>query len=178
MTENWRGVPGWEGRVQASDWGRVRNALTGALLHPTPNSKYGHLKVYVGNSKCEYVHRLVAAAFLGPGDGLEVDHINSDPSDNRLINLRYLTHAENMRATREQKPLCQRRHRIADDYYDSRSSGRMCSPCVRIRARRREACSECGRVGLQSHKYRHRKSCHEAQRFEPRSGQLIPVRLR
>jgi hypothetical protein len=43
------------------------------------------------------VHALVAAAFLGPANGREIDHINGDRSDNRLANLRYCTRSENRR---------------------------------------------------------------------------------
>jgi hypothetical protein len=45
------------------------------------------------------VHRLVMAAFVGPCPaGHEVDHINADRSDNRLENLRYVPHEENIDA--------------------------------------------------------------------------------
>ena len=45
-----------------------------------------------------HVHRIVMAAFVGPRPpGKEVRHLNGDGSDNRISNLRYGTHAENMR---------------------------------------------------------------------------------
>lgn len=45
-----------------------------------------------------FVHRLVTEAFLGPRpDGFEVDHINRDKHDNRVENLRYVTHSGNMK---------------------------------------------------------------------------------
>ena len=45
-----------------------------------------------------YVHMLVFEAFVGRvPDGLEIDHINADRGDNRLSNLRVVTHTQNMR---------------------------------------------------------------------------------
>ena len=42
-------------------------------------------------------HRFVWEYFNGPiPDGLQIDHINRDKTDNRLVNLRAVTHLENM----------------------------------------------------------------------------------
>lgn len=42
------------------------------------------------------VHRLMGLAFLGVTADLEVDHIDGDPLNNTLSNLRAVTHFENM----------------------------------------------------------------------------------
>ena len=43
------------------------------------------------------IHQLVAAAFLGPPpDGCEINHKNGIRFDNRLANLEYVTHRQNM----------------------------------------------------------------------------------
>ena len=45
----------------------------------------------------DYVHRMVAELFVPNPDNLpEVDHINRNSHDNRAVNLRWVTHAENM----------------------------------------------------------------------------------
>lgn len=57
----------------------------------------GYLSIkYKG--KGYFVHRLVAETFLtNTDDKPEVDHINRDKCDNRVENLRWATHLENMR---------------------------------------------------------------------------------
>jgi hypothetical protein len=49
-----------------------------------------------GITKMFSVHRLVMLAFCGASD-LHVNHKNGVKSDNRLLNLEYVTHKENMR---------------------------------------------------------------------------------
>lgn len=51
---------------------------------------------FKGKSNTKSFHRVIAEAFLGPcPKGYEVDHINNDRKDNRLINLRYISKSEN-----------------------------------------------------------------------------------
>ena len=55
--------------------------------------------IYDGEGICkrEYVHRLVAEAFLGSShDGAVVDHIDGDTTNNRLKNLRWVTQRQNI----------------------------------------------------------------------------------
>ena len=50
------------------------------------------------NGKPYYLHRLLAEAFIpNPDNKPFVDHIDGDPLNNCLSNLRWCTHAENMR---------------------------------------------------------------------------------
>jgi hypothetical protein len=51
-----------------------------------------------GFSKTYYIHRLIMLAFNipNPENKEEVDHIDSNPANNKLSNLRWATHTENM----------------------------------------------------------------------------------
>ena len=107
--EIWKDIPDWEGVYQVSDRGRVRSLprerVTSAgakVFHKgqtlTPHIKNGYPAVNLrdsGRLARAYVHRLVAIAFLGSGDGCEVAHADGDRSNPRLGNLRWATREQN-----------------------------------------------------------------------------------
>lgn len=70
------------------------------LLTPTKNSKTGYLYVTIfrnGEKKKEYVHRLVAEAFIpNPNHYPVVRHLNDIPYDDRVENLAWGTATDNM----------------------------------------------------------------------------------
>ena len=72
--------------------GKIRKACV-------DDSGYEKLVVHTQTGVKGYVaHRLVAKYFLeGYNENLEVDHINDIRTDNRVENLRMITHLENMR---------------------------------------------------------------------------------
>lgn len=113
LSEIWLPVPGFEGRYEVSDLGRVRSLdhrvrlvvrgietqrrVSGRILRPGP-TRSGHVSVAIGKGNSRLVHQLVLEAFEGPCPaGLEVLHRNHVPSDNRLANLTYGTRSENIK---------------------------------------------------------------------------------
>jgi hypothetical protein len=104
MTEEWRRTHlsalhevSSFGRVRSwavpGFWGRVRSAPV--FLNPKPN-KEGYRRVNLGRGVREFIHTLVATAFLEPRPaGSEVRHLNGDPTDNRAENLAWGTALEN-----------------------------------------------------------------------------------
>ena len=77
--------------------GRVVNERKDYYEVVTPTVLNGYLQVGIPVRKTNgYVHRIVAETFIdNPRGCKEVDHINRDKSDNRVENLRWVTHEEN-----------------------------------------------------------------------------------
>lgn len=100
--EDWRDVPGFEGVYQVSNLGRVKSIKyrRGRIVRQwTQSSGYAYVGLGAGDEARSYrVHRVVMLAFVGPcPDGQEVSHKNHNRTDNRLSNLEYVTHSQNMR---------------------------------------------------------------------------------
>jgi Mor family transcriptional regulator len=105
--EIWKPIPG-HSDYDVSNLGRVRSwkvrnskarAETPKILSTPPDSK-GYLQVTLSNNGQEHarVHKLVMLAFVGPcPEGMEVCHEDNNPANSRLDNLRYDTHAGNMK---------------------------------------------------------------------------------
>jgi hypothetical protein len=99
--EIWKDIKGYDG-YQVSNKGRVKSTIVrkeGKLLKPSVN-KLGYLQLGLsvnGKPTTHYVHRLVAETFIpNPDKKLCIDHINTDRTDNRVENLRWCTHKENI----------------------------------------------------------------------------------
>jgi hypothetical protein len=86
-----------------SNLGVVKNNLTSRILKQTINSA-GYNKVNLFNDKKSYshnIHRLVAKAFIpNPENKPQVDHIDNNPLNNHINNLRWVTNQQNIYNTR------------------------------------------------------------------------------
>jgi hypothetical protein len=109
---SWRPVVGYEGRYEVSDVGALRSlsrlvrvrhgtrmVVGRELVAGLMNAGYLVCALQADNvSAMRLVHRVVAAAFIGPcPPGHEVNHKNGVKTDNRAVNLEYVTRVENLR---------------------------------------------------------------------------------
>lgn len=115
MIEQWKDIPGFEGRYQVSNLGRVKSLAfkqrythwrTGAELFRQTrekilavqliNSGYEIVHLHLGNKRKAFlVHRLVASAFL-PGPAFPtINHKNGIKTNNSASNLEWATYSQN-----------------------------------------------------------------------------------
>ena len=102
MIENWRDIPGLEGRYLVSDLGRVRSLVRPRILRPAYDNR-GALVVslpckrFASGYRATKVHLLVLRAFVGPcPSGQKGRHLDGNPYNNALSNLAYGTPQDNM----------------------------------------------------------------------------------
>lgn len=105
--EIWRDIPGYEGLYQASNLGRIRGLArydtVGRLRkEKIKKPQYGKSGYYIitlckkGVRKTYAFARIIWESFNGPvPEGMQLNHINEDKTDNRLENLNLMTPKEN-----------------------------------------------------------------------------------
>lgn len=105
--EIWKNIPNYDG-YQASNFGNIRSLdrtiiqknngvkrrVKGKLLKCSDSLNNGlTVNIY---GKTTPIHYLICITFIGERkDNYEICHINGNPKDNRLVNLRYDTKSEN-----------------------------------------------------------------------------------
>lgn len=110
--EIWRDIPEFNGFYQASNLGRIKSlerfrkgengcliSVKERILKPQITCDgYYRVCLYKQSVQKHYkVHRLVWSAFNGQiPQGYEINHIDENPSNNRLENLNLMTHKENI----------------------------------------------------------------------------------
>lgn len=111
--ETWKSVIGYEGLYEVSNLSRVRslprlvptNGLTckermvvGGILRQHISNGYMNVRICKNGKSSQFrVHRLVAIAFIPNAENKpQINHINSDRSDNRIDNLEWVTNRENI----------------------------------------------------------------------------------
>lgn len=149
--ERWLAVPGYEGRYEISDHGRVRSLLAWRgrpgprIINPTCDTHgYPTVSLYRDGERTTIgVHRLVLEAFVGPRpDELLTRHLDGDPSNNRLDNLTYGTSTENhvdqvRHGTHHHaaKTHCKNGHEFTPENTDTSVGYRRCVTCHRENSR-------------------------------------------
>lgn len=101
--EYWLPCPGYEDYYLISNLGRLKSLIKKEekiLKNNLKESGYFETPPLHPDRKTHRLHRLVALAFIpNPDNKPEIDHINRDKSDNRVINLRWATRLENQNNT-------------------------------------------------------------------------------
>ena len=113
--ENWRDIPGYDGRYRASNLGRIK-AIAKTIARKSTDCRKayvlpekilaqgatfsGHMTVHLARNLL-YVHRVILIAFVGPAEKYALDtrvecrHLDGNPRNNALVNLAWGTVREN-----------------------------------------------------------------------------------
>ena len=93
---------------------RDRNKTTNLYEIKPRLGKRGYCRIYARNSQDNkrrdlYIHRLVAKAFVpNPENKPIVDHIDSNPTNNKASNLRWVSQEENLQNIETHKKIAER----------------------------------------------------------------------
>jgi len=109
--EIWEPVKGYEGCYEVSNTGKIMGIermvvtksglriIKSRLLKPRLNN-YGYMEVRLtknGKTTTTFIHIIIARSFIpNPLNKLEINHVNGIKTDNRIENLEWCTHLENM----------------------------------------------------------------------------------
>lgn len=102
IKEEWRDIKGYEGKYRISNLGDVYSFHSNRLLKPWDDG-LGYERVDLSKNgvvETFQIHRLVAEHFI-PNDNpnilIEVNHKDLNPSNNKVDNLEWCTHKDNIR---------------------------------------------------------------------------------
>lgn len=100
VIEKWKEIPDYEEMYAVSNCGKVKSLRFGRTLKPSLHSGTGYSRVSLckqGMCKVHYIHQLVAKLFLTrKANNLEVNHIDGNKTNNKVTNLEWVTHHENV----------------------------------------------------------------------------------
>ena len=136
-------IPGYDAHYWITPDGKVFTVSCGQLQEMRLSRVRQYARVGLrcnGRSRHVLVHRLVLHTYVGapPFDRAEGIHLNNNPTDNRLSNLKWATHAENMRMdhghnhahkgerNRNSKLTEQQVRHVREVYKQARAAGHYC----------------------------------------------------
>jgi hypothetical protein len=89
--------------LMVAEDGTIMNMITGVIQKPKYNN-FGYGRVCVGHKDQYVLSRVVAECFLPNPDNLpQVDHIDRNPSNNHVSNLRWVSAADNLKNRNDYK---------------------------------------------------------------------------
>jgi hypothetical protein len=98
IIKEWRDIKGYEGLYKVSNHGEVYSCKRNRLLSIIIESTHGYARVNLYNNKrkTHKVHRLVLESFsININNKEEINHIDSDRTNNKINNLEWSTRKEN-----------------------------------------------------------------------------------
>jgi hypothetical protein len=139
LDEKWAWIPGYEGRYEASDHGRIKSHCRSVpLIMHQRVSNMGYFMVMFSGKNLT-VHRLVMRAFNGDS-ALVVRHLDGNQKNNALSNLKYGTYSENAHdrvahgnMAAANKTHCIRGHEFTPENTRLWHGLRNCRACARLR---------------------------------------------
>jgi len=109
MCEQWKTIENYP-NYEISSFGNLRRTNNHRSIKQYQSKKHRYLMVRIYNTekgKLFNVHNLVGSTFLDQpccptcGARLEINHIDNNPSNNRVTNLEYVTRQRNVILSRE-----------------------------------------------------------------------------
>ena len=110
MKTIWLPIKDWEGLYEVSNKGKVRSVRYSKkrMMTPIKHYRYNYVSVSIalskeGKTRHNQLSRLVAQAFIpNPLNKKEVNHIDNDAQNNKVENLEWISHYDNMQWAKKQ----------------------------------------------------------------------------
>lgn len=128
--EIWKDIRGFEGSYQISSLGRVKSLKWGKeRIMKLNKNRCGYPMICLTHKYqkiSKLIHKLVAEAFIpNPDNKSEIDHIDTDKTNNRVENLRWCTRSENLN-----NPLTVEKYR--NSYQNSTATKKIMKPVIQL----------------------------------------------